>query len=880
MNKIFRGNNFHNDQILYIIPNSVDYYEIDNTNEKVRRPSLKLGDQGDDVLELQKYLIKLNYLSGTPDGIFGFNTERAVRNFQKDYNILINGVVGNNTWVALENTIKNPIPTSRPTIKEGDKNFYVKEAQLKLQILGFFEGNPNGIFESDTTTSVKEFQQRRNLTIDGIIGPNTWREINRSFSASEIPTPSLRPTIKLGDQNDDVKLLQRMLRALNYEEIEETGIFDEQTKALVMSFQTTRGIPATGIVDQHTWEALEQAILLPNNVLKEGDTGDNVIIIQDKLKILDYYQGSITGSFGPETTASVMGFQKDTKIPVTGIVDQNTLRDLYKETEKFIITPPSVINRPTLRLGDQGNDVSDLQELLKQLMFYNGEVNGNFDNATNVAVRTFQTNNKLTSNGIVDQNTWSALIYLYSPLAICRDINQKFKGVVIDPGHGGSDPGAVSKDIIEKEYTLKISQYMANRFRELGVPFSMTRDSDITLSREERIRRMKAPFGDVSDAIVISNHINAGGGEGAEVIYALRNTPNLAQSILDEIGKAGQKKRSVYQRKLPEDPSKDYYYIMRDTSKLQTTLVEYGFLDNANDVARLQKYWDKYAEATVKAVTEYMGYSYSLPGAGKVKYIVRAGDTLFSIANRFNTTVDAIKTLNNLTSNTLTIGQELLIPGEGIDETPPSGNIVYIVKAGDSLWSIAQKFNTTVEELRRINNLTSDTLSIGQQLFVPGVSIEIPETNPTVYTVQLGDTLYSIANKFNATVQNLITWNNLTSNTLTIGQRLIVSQNTGQDYFIYTVVKGDSLYNIANRFNTTIQELRRINNLTSDLLSIGQQLKIPGSTNNTFTYTVVRGDSLWLIANRFNTTVEEIKRLNNLTNNTLQIGQVLLIPNV
>ena len=99
----------------------------------------------------------------------------------------------------------------------------------------------------------------------------------------------------------------------------------------------------------------------------------------------------------------------------------------------------SVLSRPTLRQGDTGSDVSDLQSMLKELMYYNGNVNGNFDSATNLAVKSFQINNKLTADGIVGRNTWSALVYLYSPLDICEDSpNRKYEGVVIDAGHGGT----------------------------------------------------------------------------------------------------------------------------------------------------------------------------------------------------------------------------------------------------------------------------------------------------------------------------------------------------------------------------------------------------------------------------------------------------------
>ena len=92
-------------------------------------------------------------------------------------------------------------------------------------------------------------------------------------------------------------------------------------------------------------------------------------------------------------------------------------------------------------------------------------------------------------------------------------MNNSIRGIVIDAGHGGEDPGAVGNDIVEKDYTLKISKYMYDKFKELGIPVVMTRDTDITLTPKERVNRVKNAFGNYKDVIVISNHINAGGGD-------------------------------------------------------------------------------------------------------------------------------------------------------------------------------------------------------------------------------------------------------------------------------------------------------------------------------------------------------------------------------
>ena len=123
----------------------------------------------------------------------------------------------------------------------------------------------------------------------------------------------------------------------------------------------------------------------------------------------------------------------------------------------------------------------------------------------------------------------------------------------------------------------------------------------------------------------------------------------------------------------------------------------------------------------------------------------------------------------------------------------------------------------TVDELKSINNLNSNLLSIGQRLKIKGSN-----DNQNIYIVQKGDTLYKIANMYETTVDNLKTLNNLKSNILSIGQKLIIpSQNK-----IYIVQKGDSLWSIARKYDTTVDSIKRNNNLSTNVLQIGQKLKI------------------------------------------------------
>ena len=332
------------------------------------------------------------------------------------------------------------------------------------------------------------------------------------------------------------------------------------------------------------------------------------------------------------------------------------------------------------------------------------------------------------------------------------------KKVVIDSGHGGVDGGSSGNGILEKEYTLKISNYIKKRLDELGIENAMTRTSDELLDQSTRPKKAQSFFGKGNDVIVLSNHLNAGGGDGAEIIYALRNSDALSKLIAKELESSGQNVRKYYQRRLPSNPSKDYYYLLRDTPNNETLIVEYGFLDSTgDDVNLIKNNWEDLAEAVVKALANYIGVPYSLNEESDY-YVVKKGDSLWSIAKKYNMTVDELKSINNLKSNLLSIGQRLKIK-----ESNDNQNI-YIVKKGDTLYKIANMYGTTVDNLKALNNLKNNNLSIGQKLIVPSKN--------KIYIVQKGDALWSIARKYDTTVDSIKRNNNLSTNVLQIGQKL------------------------------------------------------------------------------------------------------------
>ena len=164
-----------------------------------------------------------------------------------------------------------------------------------------------------------------------------------------------------------------------------------------------------------------------------------------------------------------------------------------------------------------------------------------------------------------------------------------------------------------------------------------------------------------------------------------------------------------------------------------------------------------------------------------------------------------------------------------------------------------------------------------------GIGENVPPARPDSsyfnYTVQSGDTLWMLSGRFGTTVDAIKRLNGLTGDIINIGQVLKIPTESSPSYFEYIVQSGDTLWQLSRRFNTTVDAIKSLNGLTGDLLNIGQVLKIPGNASSSYVeYTVQSGDTLWQLSRRFNTTVDAIKSLNGLTSDLLNIGQVLLIP--
>ena len=209
-------------------------------------------------------------------------------------------------------------------------------------------------------------------------------------------------------------------------------------------------------------------------------------------------------------------------------------------------------------------------------------------------------------------------------------------------------------------------------------------------------------------------------------------------------------------------------------------------------------------------------------------YVVKKGDTLYSIARKNGISVDTIKKLNGLTTNVLSVGQVLKLKE---DQNSQSSN-TYIVKPGDTLYGISNQFGVSVTELAKLNDVSANTLQIGQVLFIPSSSGFNPD-NMFLYTVKRGDSLYSIAMIYNTTVDEIKKLNYLSNDNLYVGQVLRIPEmyTKPEDMNIpqfvnYTVKKGDSLYSIADKYKISVNQVMQDNALSNSILKVGQNLKI------------------------------------------------------
>jgi N-acetylmuramoyl-L-alanine amidase len=548
--------------------------------------------------------------------------------------------------------------------------------------------------------------------------------------------------------------------------------------------------------------------------------------------------------------------------------------------------------------------------------------------------------------------------------------------VAIDAGHGGDDPGALGKYTQEKKITLQMARRLKSKInRQKGMSAFLVRSGDyfVKLNKRSAIARegeadflvsihadgftSSRPRG--ASVWVLSNrratseqsrwmenheaHSELLGGAGEMMQES--NLPYFQKMVLDmsmdksmavgyKVGDlvAGELKKVTRMHKAkPEHAS----LAVLKSPDIPSILVEAGFITNRTEEKLLNQaeHQNKITNAVFKGIYKYFTQAPphdSLFAQKKraINHTVRSGESLSNLSERYSVSLSALKSYNNLKSTSLQVGQVLHIPPNYqlvVDQKITRNRQakvkarIHTVKRGESLSIIANKYGTSSATLKTFNKLRSTTLAIGQKINIPGNYAVITKTPKTAkvtlarsHKVKRGESLSVIAAKYNTSSSTLKAYNKLRSTELAIGQNIkIPGTKTSQvsrtqvnkaaptkvavtKARSHKVKRGESLSVIAAKYNTSSSTLKAHNNLRSTELAIGQKIKIPASNvtvakankaapakvtvTKAHSHKVKRGESLSVIAAKYNTSSSALKAHNNLRSTELAIGQKIKIP--
>ena len=369
--------------------------------------SLRMGDSGSAVKDLQTKLKKLGYYSGTVDSTFGSGTYAAVRAFQKKYNLTADGVAGSETLKKLDSAYKNAdSDKDDDSLRMGDSGSAVKDLQTKLKKLGYYSGTVDSTFGSGTYAAVRAFQKKYNLTADGVAGSETLKKLDSAYKNADSDKDD--GSLRKGATGSAVKNLQTKLKKLGFYNAYVDGSYGDTTVAAVKAFQKKYNLTADGVAGSETLKKLDSAYKNADSdkddgSLRKGATGSAVKNLQTKLKKLGFYNAYVDGSYGDTTVAAVKAFQKKYNLTADGVAGSETLKKLdsaYKNADSNTSTDDD-----SLRKGATGTAVKTLQTNLKKLGFYTAYVDGSFGSTTESAVKAFQKKYGLTADGVAGSAT-------------------------------------------------------------------------------------------------------------------------------------------------------------------------------------------------------------------------------------------------------------------------------------------------------------------------------------------------------------------------------------------------------------------------------------------------------------------------------------------
>lgn len=417
---------------------------------------LKNGSEGAFVTALQSALEELGYLEEEDvDGKFGAKTEEALKLFQKRNGLAQDGIASQDLQLKLyEDTpkdtrgyrqyVRTVPPVAGAVIREKSKGEPVTKLQTRLKELGYYKGELTGVCDEDTVAAIKLFEGKHGLVADGEMSAADQQVLygatamEASVVVTPSPTPTVQPptkTLRPGDKDDEVKLLQQRLKDLGYYTGNITGVYNTATTEAVKAFQKKSSLEQDGILGPITRTvlygvnaiyAVPTAIpvftptptttpLTPENVIviRAGSMGEVVRRLQARLQELGYYTSRLDGVYLTDDIEAVRAFQSANGLKVDGKAGYETQTALYSDSairgnaNNTTDTSGTLVN--TLRYGSEGNEVTTLQNRLIALGYLAGSADGKFGRDTKSAVIAFQKANGLSADGVVGTDTSTKL---------------------------------------------------------------------------------------------------------------------------------------------------------------------------------------------------------------------------------------------------------------------------------------------------------------------------------------------------------------------------------------------------------------------------------------------------------------------------------------
>ena len=306
----------------------------ENANSAKDDDSLRMGDSGSAVKNLQTKLKKLGYYSGTVDSTFGSGTYAAVRAFQQKNGLTADGVAGSETLKKLDSAYKNAdSDKDDDSLRKGATGSAVKDLQTKLKKLGFYNAYVDGSYGDTTVAAVKAFQKKYNLTADGVAGSETLKKLDSAYKNADSDKDD--DSLRKGATGSAVKDLQTKLKKLGFYNASIDGDYGDTTVAAVKAFQKKYNLTADGVAGSATLKKLDSAYKnadsnnsTDDDSLRKGATGTAVKTLQTNLKKLGFYTAYVDGSFGATTESAVKAFQRKYGLTADGVAGSATLKKI------------------------------------------------------------------------------------------------------------------------------------------------------------------------------------------------------------------------------------------------------------------------------------------------------------------------------------------------------------------------------------------------------------------------------------------------------------------------------------------------------------------------------------------------------------------------